>query len=118
MNDPIRSLRVWSWYVLAVGTGLLLIPNVVFDVLGIHNTDEVWIRVAGLVAIALGIVYAGTVRAGQLAIVRASVPARAVAVVGFVALWITGGPWQLLIFAALDLTGATWSWNTLRLASR
>jgi hypothetical protein len=29
-------------------------------------------------------------------------------------LWTAGGPWQLAIFAALDLAGATWSWAALR----
>lgn len=114
MADPVLSLRVWSYYVLAVGTGLLLIPNQIFDILGIANTSEVWVRVVGLVAIALGVVYFGGAQDNDLGVVRSSVAARAVAVIAFVGLWITGGPWQLLIFAAVDVTGLLWSWNTLR----
>ncbi len=114
MADPVLSLRVWSYYVLAVGAGLLLIPNQIFDILGITNTSEVWVRVVGLVAIALGVVYFAGAQDNDLGVVRSSVVARAIAGIAFVALWITGGPWQLLIFAAVDLTGLLWSWNALR----
>ncbi len=114
MHDPVLSLRIWSYYVLAIGVGLFLIPNQIFDILAIENTSEVWIRVVGLVAVALGVVYFEGARQRDLGVVRSSVPARAVAVVAFVALWITGGPWQLLIFATTDLVGVLWSWNALR----
>jgi hypothetical protein len=114
MTDPVLSLRVWSYYLLGVGAGLLLIPNQVFDILGIANTSEVWVRFVGLVAIALGVVYFAGAQDNDLGVVRSSVPARAIAVIAFVALWITGGPWQLLIFAVADLTGLLWSWSALR----
>ncbi len=114
MNDPILSIRVWSYYVLGVGLALLLAPNLVFDLLGIANTSEVWVRVVGLVAVALGIVYFEAGRLGVVAVVRSSVPARVAAVTAFVLLWATGGEWQLLLFAAVDLAGLTWSINALR----
>lgn len=117
MNDPILSLRAWSYYVLGLGLALFSIPNVIFDIFGIATTDEVWIRVAGLVVVALGIMYAAGARAGHVGAVRASVNARAVAVIGLVGLWITGGPWQLILFAAVDLLGTAWSWSALRSAS-
>lgn len=114
MNDPILSLRVWSYYVLAMGVGLLLTPNLIFDMFGIANTSEVWIRVVGLVAIALGIVYFEAARHGDIRTVRSSVPARVAAVIAFVGLWVTGGPWQLLIFGVIDLAGLLWSWRALQ----
>ncbi len=110
------SLRIWSYYVLAIGAGLPLIPNQIFDILAIENTSEIWIRVVGLVAIALGIVYFEGARRSVLGVVRSSVPSRGAAVGAFVVLWITGGPWQLLIFAITDLAGLLWSWNALRSA--
>lgn len=114
MRDPVLSLRVWSFYVLGIGAGLLLVPNLIFDLFGIANTSEVWIRVAGLVAVALGIVYFSAAREGVMNVVRSSIPARAAAVLSFVALWATGGPWQLLLFGVIDLTGLAWTWNALR----
>lgn len=117
MNEPITSLRVWSYYVLGIGAGLLLIPNLIFDVFGIANTSEVWVRVVGLVAIVLGIVYLDGARRQDVGVARASVPARLAAVVGFIALWATGGPWQLLIFGAADLAGMVWTYNALRSGS-
>ena len=114
MNEPITSLRVWSYYVLGIGAGLLLIPNLVLGLFGMADTSEVWIRVAGLVAIALGIVYFDGARRQDVGVARASVPARLTAVVAFIALWATGGPWQLLIFGAVDLAGLLWTWTALR----
>ena len=114
MNDPILSLRIWSYYVLAVGAGLLLVPNQIFDILGIDNTSEVWIRVVGVAVIALGVVYFAAVRDIDLGVVRSSVPGRAVAVIALIVLWLTGGPWQLLIFVLVDLMGMLWSWHSLR----
>ncbi len=84
MTDPVLSLRVWSYYLLGVGAGLLLIPNQVFDILGIANTSEVWVRVVGLVAIALGVVYFAGAQGNDLGVVRSSVAARAIAVIAFV----------------------------------
>ncbi len=118
MRDPVVSLRVWSFYVLGIGAALLLVPNLVFDILGIPNTDDVWVRVLGLVAIVLGVVYLAAAAGAHFDMVRASVNARAVAVVGFLVLWITGGPWQLGIFAALDLAGLAWSWSAVQTADR
>ncbi len=116
MNEPITTLRVWSYYVLGIGAGMLLIPNVIFSVFGIAETSEVWIRVVGLVAIALGIVYLDGARRDDVGVARASIPARSIAVVAFIALWATGGPWQLLIFGAVDLAGLSWTWYAIRLA--
>ena len=113
MNEPITSLRVWSYYVLGIGAGLLTIPNLIFDLFGIADTSEVWIRVAGLVAIALGIVYFDAARRQDVGVARASVPARLAAVVAFTVLWASGGPWQLLIFGAVDLAGLSWTWSAL-----
>ena len=42
---------------MTVGTGFLLIPNQLLDLFGIESTSEVWIRVVGLGAVALGIIY-------------------------------------------------------------
>jgi hypothetical protein len=114
VKDPIHTLRVWSYYVLGMGAILAAAPNVVLGLFGVAETDEVWIRVAGLIAIALGVVYTGAVRAGHVEIVRASVTARAVVVLGFIVLAVTAGPWQLLIFGAVDAAGAAWSWAALR----
>lgn len=114
MNEPITSLRVWSYYVLGIGAGMLLIPNLILGLFGVAETSEVWIRVVGLVAIALGIVYFDGARRQDVGVARASVPARVSAVVAFIALWATGGPWQLLIFGAVDLAGLLWTWNALR----
>jgi hypothetical protein len=47
-------MAVWTGYVLVVGAGFLLIPNVILSVVQIEETDEVWIRILGLLLIGYG----------------------------------------------------------------
>jgi len=117
MLEPNRTLAVWSAYVLLIGAELLLIPNQTLDILGLDSSSEIWPRVVGVVAMALGIVYAMAAREHNIAVARYSVPARVVAAPAFVVLWLTGGPWQMVIFGAVDGAGAAWTWSALR-ASR
>lgn len=113
-----QSLVVWSIYVYVLGAVLLLIPNVLLGVFGIEETEEVWIRVVGVTVIALGVLYTGAVRAHTREMYMAAVWDRYVAVVLLVILAFTTGPWQLALFAAADLAGATWTWMALRSEGR
>ncbi len=54
MSSATRSMAVWTGYVLFLGAGLLLIPNVILSVFRIEETDEVWIRIVGLLLIGFG----------------------------------------------------------------
>lgn len=116
MRDPILTIRVWGYYAIAIGIAFAAIPNVVFDIFGIPTTEEVWIRVVGLISIDLGLVYLGGALGKSVEVVKATIWGRMVVVGGLVAVWIAGGPWQLVLFAAIDLVGLTWSWRALRAA--
>jgi len=109
-----RSLQVWSIYVLAVGAGLAVVPNTVLSALGAAETEEVWIRVLGVVVILLAVYYWDAARFETRNLFVASVLGRAFVVAALVVLWLTGGPWQLLLFAAVDLAGAIWTVAALR----
>ena len=126
MNDGLGELRraqrsvvVFGVYLLALALVLLAVPNVLLAIFGIPSTQEVWIRVVGMLVGFLGYYYvrhgAGAVRSFlELTIqVRLSVPAF---FLGFVVL--AGAPWQLLLFAVFDILGAGWTWWSLRASSR
>lgn len=114
MHDPILTIRVWGFYAMALGIVLATIPNLALELLGVHATDEVWIRVLGVVTIGLGIVYYGGARGRSVDVVKATIWDRVVVVVGLIVLWIAGGPWQLVIFALVELVGIAWTWQALR----
>lgn len=114
MTAAARSIQVWSIYVLIVGTGLAVVPNLILSALGITETDEVWIRVLGVVVVLLALYYWDAARYETRNLFVASVLGRAFVVASFVVLWLTGAPWQLLLFAAVDGAGALWTFTALR----
>jgi choline-glycine betaine transporter len=107
-------MQVWTGYVLLLGIGLLLIPNVIFSLFGIDDTDEVWIRIAGLLLIGYGAYYWTALQAGFTALIRMSVWVRWGIVVGLIVLAFTVGPWQLVLFASVDLLGGLWTHLALK----
>lgn len=63
MSSATRSMAVWTGYGLLLGAGLLLIPNSILSVFQIEETEEVWIRIVGLLLLGYGAYYWKAVRA-------------------------------------------------------
>ena len=114
MSPSTRSMTVWTVYVLLLGAVLLFIPNVLLSIFQIEETDEVWIRIIGLLLIGYGAYYWTAVQAEFIAMYRMSVWVRWGIVVGLVTLAFTVGPWQLVLFASFDFLGGLWTMLTLR----
>lgn len=112
--SPVLSLQVWTVYVFAIGVSLLLAPNVILGLFGMPETTEVWIRVVGVVVIAIGIIYWSMVRREDAGGIRATVYERYLAAAAFVVLAFTTGPWQLVLFGVVDFLGASWTFAALR----
>lgn len=114
MSKAARSLYVWSVYVLVIGSLLALAPNFLLSTLGMDETEEVWIRVLGIVVVLLALYYWDAARNEARHHFVATVLGRGFVAAAFVVLVITGEPWQLLIFAAVDLAGSLWTLSSLR----
>jgi hypothetical protein len=110
-----RSVALFGVYLLGLALVLIAAPNVLLGAFGMPATQEVWIRVVGMLVGFLGFYYVRHGRGADRAFlemtiqVRLSVPAFFLAFVLF-----TGAPWQLLLFAAFDLVGLAWTWTSLR----
>ena len=117
MSAVARSIFIYGIYVLGLGGALLLIPNIPLPIFGLPQASEVWIRVAGMTVIFLGIFYLVAARYEYREIFVASVPIR-FAVVGFFAAFIVAGyaPWNLLLFTPFDVLFAIWTLAELRRA--
>jgi len=110
MDAAAKSLVVYGVYLLLNATALVLAPNTMLSLLGLPSTSEPWIRVLGLVAGEIGFYFIFAARRSLSAIYPATVHARCIASLVFVALVVTKvGPWQLLIFGAVDLIAALWT---------
>ena len=114
MSSATRSMAVWTVYVLLLGAILLVIPNVLLSIFQIEETDEAWIRIAGLLLLGYGAYYWTAVQAEFTALYRMSVWVRWGIFAGLVVLAFTVGPWQLVLFASIDFLGALWTMYALR----
>ena len=57
MTPAARSLQVFGIYLLVLAVGLALVPNVLLALFGMPPTQEVWIRVLGLLVGIVGAYY-------------------------------------------------------------
>lgn len=105
---------VFGWYVVVVGVWLLIEPNSLLGLAGVAETDEVWIRVLGAAVAVVGYYYLAAGRRDDRGFARASVFGRWAGVVVLLVLGVSVGPWQLAVFAGVDLLGSLWTQLTLR----
>ena len=115
MSPAARSLQVFGAYLLLLALVLLLLPNTLLGLFGFPPTDEVWIRVVGMLVGILGFYDWQAARAELRAFFAWSVPAR-LSVPVFFAAFVTLGmaPPALLLFGAVDAAAALWTWSALR----
>ena len=115
MSRAATSMLVFGVYLIVLGSVLILAPNVLLGIFGIAPTNEVWIRILGVVVLALGLYDCAAARQEVIPYFRWTVWGRALVVVSlisFVAL--TLAPPVLLVFGVIDGLGATWTWAALR----
>ncbi|MEA1902928.1 MAG: hypothetical protein U9N56_05310 [Actinomycetota bacterium] len=114
MSPGARSLAAWTGYVMILGAVLLLFPNALLSIFQIEETSEVWIRIVGMLLIALGPYYWTAVRGEFGPMIEASIWVRWAIVVILVVLAFTAGPWQLVLFASVDFLGGLWTYLATR----
>ncbi len=114
MSGPGRSVFVFGCYMLALGLGLLLVPNLLLGLFGFPPSREVWIRVVGLLVLYLGVYYLYAGRWGHRAFIGLTVPIRlsVLPVFSLFASLNLVSP-MLVLLAVPDLCGALWTWRTL-----
>jgi len=119
LSYPAKTLFAFGCYLVALGIGLVLFPNVLLALFGVPPTTEVWIRVAGMLILILGglDVLASVAELHQY--IRWTVPFRASVIVFFAAFVLLGyAPPVLLLFGLIDLVCAAWTWLALRQTGR
>ena len=114
MSSAALTIFVWAIYVLVIGTLLAVVPNTVLSLFDLPETGEVWIKVLGIVLVLLALYYADSAWSEARHLYVASILGRGFAAAALIVLVITGEPWQLLIFAAVEVVGLTWTYGTLR----
>lgn len=115
MSKAARSVFLFSIYLLVVGAVLTIAPNAILWLLNQPPTDEVWIRIVGMLAFILGFYYFKAARNDLVLFIRWTVYGR---VAGFLMFFILGlggfGPPVLIFFGLVDGAAALWTHRCLK----
>lgn len=115
MSNAAKSILVYGIYLLILGVVLLLIPNVPLGIFGIPATNEVWIRVVGVMALSFGTYYVRGARSEMTELFRWTISTRLSLVVFFVIFVVVGlAPINLLLLGIPDLPFVLWTVLALR----
>ena len=115
MSRAALSLLVFGLYLAVLGTVLVIAPNLLLVLFRVPTTQEVWIRVVGVLLLILSYYDIQAARSNVVPFLRWSVYARA-PVVLFFASFVLAGLVQptLILFGLIDLAGAVWTWLALK----
>ena len=115
MKKSSTTLLVFGVYLIGMGLGFILMPNLVLGTLGFPATDEVWPHVVGALALVLAFYYISASRADLRPFARMTVPARIGVFLLFTAFVFAGwaGP-IMIVLGTVDLLGALWTGAVLR----
>ena len=115
MTPAARSVFLFGIYVLVVGIGVAIAPDVILRFLGFPPAGDSWVRMVGVLAIVIGAYDVVSGRSNAEANIRASVPIRfAFAAACGALVLLRYMPVQLLPLAAIDAAGAVWTALALR----
>ena len=121
MHSVTTSLKTFGLHMMLVpGLGLMSIPETLLTLFGLGHDGPLWTaRVVGLLAFIIGTFQFSIARHAMTALYRLTVVQRYGAATFFAGLWVTGQAEQaILLFALIDVAGASWTLATSRASGR
>jgi hypothetical protein len=116
MSPAARSIYYFSFYLYLVGLTLIVIPNIFLKTLRFPETNEVWIRIIGVLALCLGFYYHRSAVYNNAQFIKLTIPVRVFVCLAFVAFVILGYTIPMLILiGVIDLAGAAWTYFALKI---
>lgn len=115
MSKAATSVFAFGVYLGGLSLILLFQPNFLLSLFGIPGTEEVWIRVVGMLVLLLAVYYTQMAREEHANFFWLTVYVRSAVIVFFSVFALLGmvSP-MLILFGAADLAGALWTWSALR----
>ena len=115
MNQASKTVYFFSFYLFLTGLTLIFAPNLLLGILGFEQTTEIWIKVIGVLALAIGGYYNRMAPSNNDLFNLTSVYVRMGVTACFTLFVLIGwAKLPLLGFGAVDLLGALWTWNALK----
>ena len=117
MNAPAKSVFVFGLYLVVMGLGLLIAPNLTLGPLGFPPSAEIWPRIVGMLTLCLASYYIAAARTGLAPFFRWTVVVRiSVFVVCGTLVLLKIAPAPIALIGAIDLAAALWTAFALRSA--
>ncbi len=115
MSKSAKSVFVFSIYMFCLGSILVVAPNILLKLFFVPETNEVWIRVVGMLVLILGYYYNQVARNGIKQFLQWTVYGRASVLVFFVVFVLLDlAPSTLILFGIVDVAAALWTHLCLR----
>ena len=115
MKQVKLSLQAQVAYMLGMGFGLLLVPNLVLPLFQLSTTSEVWVRIIGALALTFSSYYYACIKTEHLPFYRITVWGRYFFCSCLIVLALTGmGELPILIFSFTELALAIWTHISLK----
>lgn len=114
MNPTTVSIFVFGIYLIFVGAGFLLLPNLLLPMFKFPKTEEPWIRVVGVLVLIIALFYLVAADYNLTVIFWTTIFGRTFVLLSFAGLVLTkkAKP-MLLMFGVIDALGALWTLITL-----
>ena len=115
MSKAALSIFLFGLYLAGLGIVLLVVPELLLNLFGLPSTNEVWIRVVGMLVLVLAVYYTQTAMMELTSFFQLTVYVRPFVIV-FFALFVLMGLVKpvLILFGMVDFMGALWTWWALR----
>jgi hypothetical protein len=115
MSSSARSLFIFGLYLILLGSLIIVAPNLFLRLFGLPATNEVWIRVVGVLLIPLGFHDVMAARIELTEFFRWTIYMRLLVFILFsVFVMLRLAPPVLILFGSVDLLGAIWTAVALR----
>jgi len=115
MSKSARSIFIFGFYLGFLGTALVIIPNIWLGIFQIPATNEVWVRVVGMLTFYLGAYYILAAQKEMTDFFRWTVYLRSTVILFMMAFVLLDfGKPVLILIGIVDLLGAIWTGMTLR----
>lgn len=115
MTNSAKSVFVFGVYLTIIGAILLVIPNALLTLFGVANTNEVWIRLSGILLMALSVYYIVAAKHNLHIIFRVTACIRCTIIFFFSAfVYLHMMEPVMLLFAAFDFAGGAWTYFAMK----
>jgi hypothetical protein len=115
MTGSAKSIFFFGIYIVLLGILLVFVPNALLGLVEVPATNEVWIRLAGMLLLIMGFFYVQAGRSGLVPFFKWTLVTRGVAFFFVLGFWLCGFvSWIIVAFWLGDLAGMVWTWAALR----